>query len=293
MTLQDNDRWFGIFAPAEPGRYVYAIEAWTDEFATWKRDFELKQKAGQDITLDALEGAALLTRAQYGGKEATAIILRQCEDFLHKGDPASLLVPELTSAMAEGCVRSDLTRSRSYPLTIDRTLAVAGAWYEMVPRSHTAVPDQHGTFRDCIARLPDIAAMGFDVLYFTPIHPIGRTNRKGRNNALTAAADDPGSPYAIGSKEGGHDAIHPDLGTFDDFRELMQPAELMAWRSRSTSPCSVRPIIPGSPSIPTGSSGVRTARCVMRKIHPKNMRILSIQISVARTQGHCGTRFAM
>ncbi|EAQ35682.1 alpha amylase, catalytic region [Nitrobacter sp. Nb-311A] len=221
MAKHDNDRWFGSFAPAEPGRYVYAIEAWTDEFATWKRDFELKQKAGQDITLDALEGAALLTRAQYGSKQATAIILRQCEDFLQKGNAASLLVPELTSAMAEGCARSDLTRSRLYPLTIDRALAVAGAWYEMVPRSQSAVPGQHGTFRDCIARLPDIAAMGFDVLYFTPIHPIGRTNRKGRNNALTAAEGDPGSPYAIGSPEGGHDAIHPELGTFDDFRDLI------------------------------------------------------------------------
>jgi starch synthase (maltosyl-transferring) len=123
--------------------------------------------------------------------------------------------------MAESRERGDLTRSQLYPLTIDRGLAVAGAWYEMVPRSQSAVSGQHGTFRDCIARLPDIAAMGFDVLYLTPIHPIGRTNRKGRNNALVAVEGDPGSPYAIGAKEGGHDAIHPDLGTFDDFRDLI------------------------------------------------------------------------
>ncbi len=200
MSLHDNDRWFGSFAPGEPGRYVYAIEAWTDEFATWKHGFELKQKAGQDVTLDALEGAALLTRAQYGSKESTAIIVRQCEDYLKGGDPASLLVPELASAMADGRECGDLTRSQLYPLTIDRSLAVAGAWYEMVPRSQSAIPGQHGTFRDCIARLPDIAAMGFDVLYFTPIHPIGSTNRKGRNNALTAAEGDPGSPYAIGAQ---------------------------------------------------------------------------------------------
>ena len=221
MTLHDNDRWFGSFAPGDPGRYVYAIEAWTDEFATWKHGFELKQRAGQDITLDALEGAALLTRAQYGSKDSTAIILRQCEDFLQSGDPASLLVPELADAMAESRECGDLTRSQLYPLTIDRDLAVVGAWYEMVPRSQSAVSGQHGTFRDCLARLPDIAAMGFDVLYFTPIHPIGSTNRKGRNNALTAAEGDPGSPYAIGAQEGGHDAIHPDLGTFDDFRDLI------------------------------------------------------------------------
>jgi starch synthase (maltosyl-transferring) len=221
MSLHDNDRWFGSFTPGDPGRYVYAIEAWTDEFATWKHGFELKQKAGQDVTLDALEGAALLTRAQYGGKEATTIIVRQCEEYLKGGDPASLLVPELASAMAESRERGDLTRSQLYPLTIDRALAVAGAWYEMVPRSQSPVSGQHGTFRDCIARLPDIAAMGFDVLYLTPIHPIGRTNRKGRNNALVAVEGDPGSPYAIGAKEGGHDAIHPDLGTFDDFRDLI------------------------------------------------------------------------
>lgn len=221
MTLHENDRWSGNFVPGEAGRYVYAIEAWTDEFATWKHGFELKQKAGQDVTLDALEGAALLTRAQFGGKESTEIIVRQCEEYLQNGDPASLLGPGLASAMTDGRERSDLTRSQLYPLTIDRAAAVAGAWYEMVPRSQSANPGQHGTFRDCIARLPDIAAMGFDVLYFTPIHPIGRINRKGRNNALTAAEGDPGSPYAIGAREGGHDAIHPDLGTFDDFRELI------------------------------------------------------------------------
>jgi starch synthase (maltosyl-transferring) len=221
MTLHENDRWSGNFVPGEAGRYVYAIEAWTDEFATWKHGFELKQKAGQDVTLDALEGAALLTRAQFGGKESTEIIVRQCEEYLQHGDPASLLGPGLASAMTDGRERSDLTRSQLYPLTIDRAAAVAGAWYEMVPRSQSANPGQHGTFRDCIARLPDIAAMGFDVLYFTPIHPIGRINRKGRNNALTAAEGDPGSPYAIGAREGGHDAIHPDLGTFDDFRELI------------------------------------------------------------------------
>ncbi|MBS0531734.1 MAG: alpha-1,4-glucan--maltose-1-phosphate maltosyltransferase [Proteobacteria bacterium] len=221
MTLHENDRWSGSFTPKEPGRYVYAIEAWTDEFATWKHGFELKQKAGQDVALDALEGAALLTRAQYGSADSTATIVRQCEEYLRSGDPESLLVPELAGAMREGRERNDLTRSQLYPLTVDRGLAVAGAWYEMVPRSQSSVPGQHGTFRDCIARLPDIAAMGFDVLYFTPIHPIGRINRKGRNNSLTSTEGDPGSPYAIGAREGGHDAIHPDLGTFDDFRDLV------------------------------------------------------------------------
>jgi starch synthase (maltosyl-transferring) len=221
MTLHSNDRWGGSFVPDGIGRYVYAIEAWTDEFATWRRGFELKQKAGVDLTLDAIEGAGMLTKAQAGGKAAAAVILRQCEEYLLTGEVAPLLSPELKDAMAESQLRSDLTRSQLFPLMVDRPRARAAAWYEMVPRSQGRTPGQHGTFKDCIARLPDVAAMGFDVIYFTPIHPIGQKNRKGRNNAVTAAESDPGSPYAIGSAEGGHDAVHPELGTLEDFRSFV------------------------------------------------------------------------
>ena len=221
MALHDNDRWFGSFAPGEPGRYVYAIEAWTDEFATWKHGFELKQRAGQDITLDALEGAALLTRAQYGSKDSTTIIVRQCEDYLKGGDPASLLVPELADAMAESREYGDLTRSQLYPLTIDRDLAVVGAWYEMVPRSQRR--SQVSTARSVTASPAFPISPRWDSTFFTLRRFIrsAATNRKGRNNALTAAEGDPGSPYAIGAQAGGHDAIHPELGTFDDFRGLI------------------------------------------------------------------------
>jgi len=221
MTHHSNDRWGGSFVPDRIGRHVYAIEAWTDEFATWRHGFELKQKAGADLSLDAIEGAGMLTKAQAGGKEASAVILRQCEDYLQTGEVAPLLTPELKEAMAESQMRSDLTRSQLFPLMVDRPRARYGAWYEMVPRSQSTVPGQHGTFRDCIARLPDVAAMGFDVIYFTPIHPIGKTNRKGRNNAVKAAEGDPGSPYAIGSAEGGHDAVHPELGTLEDFHAFV------------------------------------------------------------------------
>jgi starch synthase (maltosyl-transferring) len=224
MRLHNNDRWTASFTPQHVGRHVYAIEAWTDEFATWRHGFELKDAAGQDVALDALEGAGLLTKAQSGGADAAAVILRQCEQFLQTGDTASLLTPDLREAMAESQDRADLTRSQLYPLTVDRALACCGAWYEMVPRSQGREPGRHGTFRDCIERLPDIAAMGFDVVYFTPIHPIGQTHRKGRNNALTAAVGDPGSPYAIGSEDGGHDAVHPELGTLDDFHALVVAA---------------------------------------------------------------------
>ena len=221
MRHHDNDRWTATFVPERLGRHVYAIEAWTDEFATWRHGFELKAKAGQDVTLDALEGAGLLTRAQSGGTAAAEVILRHCEDFLRSGEHEPLLAPELQLAMAESQARPDLTRSKPFPLVVDRPWARAGAWYEMVPRSQGTEPGRHGTFRDCIARLPDIAAMGFEVVYVTPIHPIGRTNRKGRNNALTAEPGDPGSMYAIGAPEGGHDAIHPELGTLADFRDFV------------------------------------------------------------------------
>jgi starch synthase (maltosyl-transferring) len=227
MAHQGNDRWSGSFVPDTPGRHVYAIEAWTDEFATWRHGFELKQKAGADLTLDAIEGAGMLTKAQSGSNAAAAVILRQCENYLQTGEAAPLLTDELTGAMAESQLRPDLTRSQLFPLMVDRPRARAGAWYEMVPRSQGQIPGQHGTFKDCIARLPDVAAMGFDVIYLTPINPIGHTNRKGRNNAVTADEGDPGSPYAIGAAEGGHDAVHPELGTLEDFRSFVAACKLV------------------------------------------------------------------
>lgn len=221
MIHHGNDRWCGAFTPVEPGQYVYAIEAWTDEFATWSHRVARKQRTGADVSLDAIEGAGLLTKAHGARQAAAAVIVRQCEDYLQTGDVTSLLATELGDAMAESQSRPDLTRSQPFPLTVDRDKARFGAWYQMMPRSQSRIPGQHGTLRDCIARVPDIAAMGFDVLYFTPIHPIGRSRRKGRNNAPVAIEGEPGSPYAIGSAEGGHDALHPELGTIEDFRALV------------------------------------------------------------------------
>lgn len=225
MRLHGNDRWTGTFTPQNIGRHLYAIEAWTDAFATWRHGTLAKIDAGQDVSLDALEGAAMMTRADPQDKATALTITTACEAFLQNGDITPLLTDEVEEAMAESQPRSDLTQSKLFPLMADRARAVEGAWYEMVPRSQGTVPGQHGTFRDCIARLPDIAAMGFDVLYFTPIHPIGHTNRKGRNNALKTEPGDPGSPYAIGDETGGHDAIHPELGTFYDFRDLVHEAK--------------------------------------------------------------------
>lgn len=221
MRHHSNDRWTATLRPQDCGPHVFAIEAWTDDFATWRRDFTRKQDAGQDVALDALEGASLLTKAQISDPAAAAVIIEKCEDYLQSGSYTPLLAPLLADAMAASQVKSGRTLSRSYPLMVDRHRARFGSWYEMIPRSQGTVPGQHGTFADCIARLPDIADLGFDVVYLTPIHPIGHTNRKGRNNALVAGADDPGSMYAIGSDDGGHDAVHPQLGTLEDFRAFV------------------------------------------------------------------------
>ncbi|MBV8744235.1 MAG: alpha-1,4-glucan--maltose-1-phosphate maltosyltransferase, partial [Xanthobacteraceae bacterium] len=221
MRVFSNDRWMATFAPPELGRHVYAIEAWTDEFATWRRDFLVKRKAGQDLRLDALEGELLLASAQPASPAAAELIAQARAAFACDQDPDHLVAEAMAAAMAESQIRRDLTRSQIFPLVIDRPRARASAWYEMVPRSQGKVPGHHGTFDDCIARLPEIAALGFDVIYLTPIHPIGSTNRKGRNNQLRAEPGDPGSPYAIGSLEGGHDAVHAELGTLADFKRLV------------------------------------------------------------------------
>jgi starch synthase (maltosyl-transferring) len=223
MHLHDNDRWNASFTPTKVGRYFYAIEAWTDVFATWRRDFLAKRDAGLNVRLDIEEGRRLLAGLKPRLKAHAQLIddafrrIGACRAIDASG---GFLSEELADAARKGD-QSDLTRSQNCPLMADRPIARAGAWYEMMPRSQALLAGTHGTFEDCIRRLPEIAALGFDVLYLTPIHPIGATNRKGRNNSLRVEAGDPGSPYAIGSAEGGHDAVHPELGNLDDFRRLV------------------------------------------------------------------------
>src|SRR5262249_55459180 len=221
MQFHENDRFRGSFTPLRPGRYLYAIEAWTDLFATWRRDFLVKRPAGRAAALEVEEGRNLLALRKPRDQALARLIRDVCRMPTLSKEPAPLLSEELAAA-ARDCAQADLTRSAHYPLIADRPIARAGAWYEMMPRSQATMPGRHGTFDDCIVRVPEIAALGFDVLYLPPIHPIGRINRKGPNNALTAAPGDPGSPYAIGAEEGGHDAIHPELGTLDDFRRLVR-----------------------------------------------------------------------
>lgn len=220
LRLHENDRWTGQFTPTEIGRYVFAIEAWTDTFASWRRDFLIKRKAGQDVGLEIQE-AILLLRATRAGGPGVQREIETAVAAAERGDVEALLADELAAAMTEAEERLDVSRSRVYPLLVERPRARCGAWYEFFPRSQGTVPGRHGTFDDSIARLPEIASLGFDVIYLPPIHPIGRVNRKGRNNALKTEPGDPGSPYAIGAETGGHDAVHPELGTLADFRRFV------------------------------------------------------------------------
>jgi starch synthase (maltosyl-transferring) len=222
IRLHNNDRWHGRFTPPEPGAYFFAIEAWTDQFATWRKEFTLRKEAGQDLSLPAREGHELLAELKPGDRKARLIVEAYAKKFAADGNAGILLDDVLAAAMEKTEARDDLTHSNVIPLLAERERARSGAWYEMVPRSQGKVAGQHGTFDDCIARVPEIAALGFDVIYLTPIHPVGRTNRKGKNNSLNATADDPGSFYAIGNEHGGHDAVEPQLGRLDDFRRVVE-----------------------------------------------------------------------
>jgi starch synthase (maltosyl-transferring) len=213
MRPYDNDRWTGSFVVTENRRHRYTIEAWTDLFASWRDRTHRKRHAHQDVGPDLAEGLALVREAE--SRSGRRMLPAEAGIEL-------LLSDALTEFMGDWGPRDDVTRlERPLEVTVDRKQARFASWYEMFPRSQGKASNRSATFRDCIARLDDVAAMGFDTIYLPPIHPIGEKNRKGRNNAVTAAPGDPGSPYAIGSALGGHDAINPELGTLDDFCDFV------------------------------------------------------------------------
>ena len=233
--LDGTDTWSTEIALDLQGRWSYRFEAFSDDFATWAHAAELKVAAGVDVPIMAALGAQLLTRAAAEKDRPAAQRKRLQADAasLGGGDAATTIALSTDAALAQIFADRPLAslRSVSAPQTllVDRVTAGVGAWYEFFPRSEGArrLKDgsvRTGTFRTAAKRLPGVAQMGFDVLYLVPIHPIGTTNRKGRNNTLVAEPSDPGSPYAIGAAEGGHDAIHPDLGTAQDFRAFVRAA---------------------------------------------------------------------
>ena len=230
MVLLGNDRWRAAFPVAREGEYLYTVAGWIDHFDTWRGDLEKRIAAGQDIRVDLLNGAQLVEEAavRTGRNDAEelwrwAVALRGTDDLV--AAQAAALDPALAAKMAEYLDPAMETRyERELRVTVDREKARYSAWYEMFPRSTAAEPGRHGTFKDCEARLDYVARLGFDVLYLPPIHPIGQSFRKGKNNSTTAELDDAGSPWAIGAKEGGHTAIHSQLGTLEDFRSLLTSA---------------------------------------------------------------------
>jgi len=229
MTLGLDDRFEASFPIGELGTYEYTVEAWIDAFASWREGLAKKVDARLDVGSELLEGAALIDAAGRRADGADADWLRGRAAELRTGAPAQRTAAALDPALAERMRRHpDRSRAASYERVLsvraERARARCGAWYEMFPRSCAAEPGRHGTLRDCAARLEHVAAMGFDVVYLPPIHPIGTTHRKGCNNAPAAEPGDPGSPWAIGGAAGGHTAIHPELGTVDDFDALVRRA---------------------------------------------------------------------
>lgn len=254
MQLLGNDRWSALLPLSRIGRHLVVVEAWRDAFATYRDELEKKVKAGLDVSLELEEGRLLVSaaaeHAATKGLNDIAAELKQLAGMLQNGkgrrarksgsttgstagttdaEYSARITAMLSAATVEAMRQADARAFavRSDPvITIDaeRTAARFSSWYELFPRSQSGDPARHGTFADVEKRLPAIREMGFDTLYFPPIHPIGKKNRKGRNNSLTPTENDPGSPYAIGSPDGGHDAIHPELGTIEDFRHLRDEA---------------------------------------------------------------------
>lgn len=229
MEELPNNRWRATFPLNRLGRYEFAIEAWLDRFGGFRRDFAKKLDAGVALPVDHAEGRALIDRGVARADDQTRAALAEICDWLAKAgegkeSAALMLSPEVAELMDRVDERPYQIRTAGQRVDAERLAARYSSWYELFPRSQTNDASRHGTFDDVIARLPAIRDMGFDTLYFPPIHPIGRANRKGPDNSLTAGPADPGSPYAIGDETGGHDAIHPELGSFDDFDRLVEAA---------------------------------------------------------------------
>lgn len=235
---EDSDTWFATVRPDSPGLWEFSIEAWDHPYATWKHDATIKIDTGIDTALMLAEGSALFARAaaepglDEGDRSALLHIAERVGD--DRLNPVERLAAGTSSAVEAIFERSPLRRllttSRRYPILVERSAAGFGAWYELFPRSEGAVYDREtksyssGTFRTAAKRLAAVAAMGFDVVLLPPVHPIGRSHRAGPNDAPVAGPHDPGSPWAVGSSDGGHEAFHPDLGTEADFAYFMESA---------------------------------------------------------------------
>jgi starch synthase (maltosyl-transferring) len=224
-----NDRWRGTFKVNEIGNYYYTLQAWVDRFNSWRQGFAKKVDAGQDVALELLAGSRLIEQAAKSAAGDDHKLLTRFAAILKEDQSAALenILDDRLAALMEKYSdrRWAVTYAKELRVNVERAKARFSTWYELFPRSFAGTPGAHGTLRDCTERLPYVAGMGFDVLYLPPIHPIGYSFRKGKNNTLEASADDVGSPWAIGAKEGGHKAIHPQLGSLADFKRLVAEAK--------------------------------------------------------------------
>jgi len=224
MTEDVNDHWRGSFAVDRLGTYRFTLSAWIDHFQTWSRDLKKRVAAGQDVALDLRIGVNLLRQAAARANSSSPADARALSDAATALSVDLVLSDSLIKLASRYPVREFAAHYKELSVVVDREKARFSTWYELFPRSTSEDPERQGTFKDCERWIPDIARMGFDVLYFPPIHPIGLTNRKGHNNTQTAHPDEPGSPWAIGSSEGGHKSIDPRLGTLADFKSLLRVA---------------------------------------------------------------------
>ena len=232
MRRGDNDRWHGEFQATVLGPAELAILAYPDRIETWRDELTKKVGAGLEVSSELLEGFQIVeetySRASDPDAEAMKTIVDQARAASEQRKAAQLMLGDELREMVRSNANREGAATLDQPLLVyvDRVAARFAAWYEIFPRSSGTREGESATFRDVIAQLPRIREMGFDVLYFTPIHPIGTTKRKGRNNTLIAEPGDPGVPYAIGSEQGGHDAIEPGLGTFEDFDQMVSAAAM-------------------------------------------------------------------
>lgn len=232
MKFLENDRWNSTFTVTSLGRYQYTIKAGVDRFESWKDKLSRKLKAKQETNIDFLEGALLIEELLQQTANQDTVALNEAIHFLRSKDSSRAIKTKTALSKKVGRLmdkyadrRFDTTYSKILEVVVDSKQACFSSWYEMFPRSCASEPGQHGTFNDCYRRLPYIAEMGFDILYLPPIHPIGHTNRKGKNNAIKANVNDPGTPWAVGTEAGGHRTVHPELGTISEFREFIRKAK--------------------------------------------------------------------
>ncbi|MFM9840808.1 MAG: alpha-1,4-glucan--maltose-1-phosphate maltosyltransferase [Cyclobacteriaceae bacterium] len=222
-----NDEWQAAFKVEEQGKYVFTIHAWIDHFDTWYDGFKKKAAAKVDVKVELMEGAVFLKTLTENGKPNLLNLATKLENTSKHQEAIELVLSDgFAQIVKDYPLKENETKlDEEIEIVVEHAKANFSAWYEFFPRSSSLEKGKHGTFQDCAKLLPRVAAMGFDVLYFPPIHPIGKLNRKGKNNNVKDKAGEPGSPWAIGSDEGGHKSILPELGTLDDFKKLVKDAK--------------------------------------------------------------------